>query len=148
MSAGYADSIDTRVNELRAALQNSPPQLDAPNAKTCAACRVAREAEEHALQRLLTKVATPEGRARYAATVGVCLAHLRDALEHASAEAAEFLLRAQIERLEEISEDMRNYTIKREALRRGLLNKNEENAWRRALVQLVGERNVRMEQSP
>jgi hypothetical protein len=48
-----------------------------------------------------------------------------------------------VQLLEEISEDMRSYTLKRDALRRGLLNSHEKNAWRRALVQLVGERTVR-----
>lgn len=143
LSASYADSIDARILELRAALSNTLPHLDAPDAKLCAACRVAREAEDHALERLLTQVATPAGRERYNQTTGVCLPHLRAALPRGSAETAEFLMRAQVERLEEIAEDMRNHVIKHEALRRGLLNKNEEIAWRRALVKLVGERSVR-----
>jgi hypothetical protein len=42
--------------------------------------------------------------------------------------------------LEEIAEDMHTYMLKREALRRGLLNENEERAWLRALLQLSGER--------
>jgi hypothetical protein len=54
------------------------------------------------------------------------------------------LMRAHVQRLEELSEDMRSYTLKRDALRRGLLNDQEEEAWRRALVQLVGERNLRV----
>jgi GTP-binding protein EngB required for normal cell division len=143
LSAGYADLIDARTNELRAALEKMAPLTDAPQAETCAACRVAREAQEHALRHLLAQLATTEGRARYEKSAGLCLPHLRAALARAPAELAEMLTRAQIERLTEISEDMRNYLIKREALRRGLLNANEEKAWRRALVQLVGERNVR-----
>jgi hypothetical protein len=39
---------------------------------------------------------------------------------------------------------MRSYALKRDALRRTLLNANEENARRRALVQLTGERTVRI----
>lgn len=42
-------------------------------------------------------------------------------------------------RLQEITD----YALKRDALRRGLLNQEETNAWRRALVQLVGERAAR-----
>lgn len=34
---------------------------------------------------------------------------------------------------------MHSYVLKRDAIRRGLLNDNEENAWRWALTQLTGE---------
>ena len=89
------------------------------------------------------QLATPKGRQRYFRSEGVCLPHLRVALAAApDSEVGQFLVQEQVRRLEEISEDMRTYTLKRDALRRGLLNKQEENAWRRALVQLVGERNV------
>ena len=35
---------------------------------------------------------------------------------------------------------LRSYPLKRDALRRGFINTQEEQAWWRALVQLVGER--------
>jgi len=56
---------------------------------------------------------------------------------------AEFLLREQVRRLEDLADDLRSYTLKRDALRRGLLHQEEADAWRRALVQLVGERAAR-----
>lgn len=62
-------------------------------------------------------------------------------------ETAQFLLQEQVRRLEELSEDMRGYTLKRDALRRGFLNVQEKNVWRRALVQLVGERTARVARS-
>jgi hypothetical protein len=52
----------------------------------------------------------------------------------------DFLLDQQANHLEDLSEDMRSYVLKREALRRDLVNSNEEKAWSRALVQVVGER--------
>jgi hypothetical protein len=42
-----------------------------------------------------------------------------------------------------VSYDLRSYTLKRDALRRGLLHQEEEEAWRCALAQLVGERAAR-----
>jgi len=42
--------------------------------------------------------------------------------------------------LDELSEVMHSYMLKREALRRGLLNDNEKKAWLRALLLLAGER--------
>jgi hypothetical protein len=56
---------------------------------------------------------------------------------------ADFLIAEETNRLEEISEDMHSYVLKRDALRSGLLNSNEEYAWRRALLQLAGERTAK-----
>lgn len=150
ISEGYAALIDTAADELRAALEQPREQavehLDAllPKVETCAACRVLRESEQEQIQQLLAQLAAADKQKMYARTPGLCLPHLRAALTLAAAEpAAEFLLHEQLQRLEEISEDMQSYTLKRDALRRGLSNDQEENAWRRALVQLVGERNMR-----
>ncbi|OGO42194.1 MAG: hypothetical protein A2Z04_06490 [Chloroflexi bacterium RBG_16_57_9] len=105
---------------------------------------VRTSSEQAQIQQLLARLATTEGQKLYTRTPGLCLPHLRAAIEMAPDPVAQFLLREQVQRSEEISEDLRSYTLKRDALRRGLLNKQEENAWRRALVQLVGERNVRV----
>jgi hypothetical protein len=53
------------------------------------------------------------------------------------------LLREQVQRLADLAEDLRSYALKRDALRRGLLHQEEAGAWRRALVQVVGERAAR-----
>ena len=149
ISEGYAPLIDAATVELRAVEQSREHITEhigelLPSVETCAACRVLRETEEEQLRQLVAQLATADGQKIYARTPGLCLPHLRAALAIATSAVAEFLLREQAQRLEEISEDMRSYTLKRDALRRGLLNVNEENAWRRALVQLVGERNMRV----
>jgi hypothetical protein len=75
---------------------------------------------------------------------GLCLPHLQVALASGpGAEVGKWLIADQTRRLEELAEDMHSYSLKREAFRRGLLNDQEEHAWRRALVQLVGERIAR-----
>lgn len=149
ISEGYAPLIDTATVELRQVLKRSP--IDAaksigallPSVKSCAACRVLHDAEAAALAKLFLQVVTPEGHELYAHSQGLCLPHLRAALMASPPEpVVEFFLREQIRRLEEISEDMRGFVLKRDALRRGLLNRNEENAWRYALVHLVGEQSV------
>ncbi len=151
ISEGYAPLIDAATDELRAALEQSREQVVEhvaallPKVETCAACRVLRESEQEHIRQLLVQLAAADKQKMYARTPGLCLPHLRAALTLAAAEpAAEFLLHEQWQRLEEISEDMQSYTLKRDALRRGLSNDQEENAWRRALVQLVGERNTRV----
>jgi len=78
---------------------------------------------------------TTEGQLRYRRSLGLCLPHLQAAfLSSLSQEVADFLLREQANRLEEISEDMHSYLLKRDALRCGLLNDNEKNTWRRAIL--------------
>ena len=75
----------------------------------------------------------------------LCLPHLCSALARAPSTetTTAFLLREQARRLEDLSEDLRTYALTREALRRGLLNRDEASAWRRVLVVLAGERAVR-----
>ena len=149
LSAGYAPLVETAVAELRQSLGQPAEKAAAligtllPSTETCAACRVLRETEIDQLEPLLAQFASAEGRELYAQSHGLCLPHLRLALKTTLPdEVANFLLAEQVRRMEEISEDMRSYTLKRDALRRGLLNANEEHAWRRALVNLTGERNV------
>ncbi len=163
ISEGYAPLIEASAAELRrlAGIAGEAPErigahIDAllPGIETCAACRVLRETETGQIDRVLTQISTPSGREAYSRSEGLCLPHLRAALMAAAAlpilaaspegQAGEFLLREQIRILEEISEDMRSYTLKRDALRRQLTNSQEENAWKRALVQLVGERTARI----
>ena len=45
-------------------------------------------------------------------------------------------------RLAECAEDMQNFSIKQEAIRRALHNRDEEDAYLRAIIHLVGERNT------
>ena len=150
ISEGYAALIDAAANELRV-LDQSRDQVPErvgkllSSVERCAACRVLRETEQEEIRQLLANLGTAQAQKIYARTPGLCLPHLRIALAAAPAqEISEFLMRTQVERLEELSEDMRSYTLKRDALRRGLLNDQEEQAWRCAVVQLVGERNTRV----
>lgn len=151
ISEGYAPLIDLVVAEVRSSLGQPAQQALArigallPSVETCAACQVLHEVERETIGRFLAQIARTEGRELYGRSEGLCLAHLHMALAALpSNEVVDFLLREQSRRLEEISEDMRSYTLKRDALRRGLLNAQEESAWRRALVQFAGERNARV----
>jgi hypothetical protein len=53
-----------------------------------------------------------------------------------------FLLSYAAQRFEEDAEDMQTYAMKHEALRRGLQNRNEKDAYRRAVVRIVGGQSV------
>ena len=119
---------------------------------TCPACRLVRETAVEQIEQLLAYLVTVEGREVYASSTGLCLPHLQATLAHVEHSVdgsielsviAEFLLREQVLRLENLADDLHSYSLKRDALRRGLLHQEEEHAWRHALVQLVGERAAR-----
>ena len=158
ISDGYAPLIETLAVELSRLLERVVERVAAPlaallaDAATCAACRLVRETAAEQVEQLLAHLVTEEGRADYASSAGFCLPHLQATLAHLEHSVdgtiehravAEFLLREQVQRLEDLADDLRSYSLKRDALRRGLLNQEEADAWRRALVQVVGERAAR-----
>jgi GTP-binding protein EngB required for normal cell division len=158
ISDGYAPLIETLAAELSRLLEDGIECAGTPLATllastaTCAACRLVRETEASQVECLLAQIATAGGRADYTSSAGMCLPHLQAAIAHLENSAdsaiersavAEFLLREQVQRLEDLADDLRSYSLKRDALRRGLLNQEEANAWRRALVQVGGERAAR-----
>lgn len=158
ISDGYAPLIETLAVELSRLLERTVERAAAPlaallaGAATCAACRVVREIAAEQVEQLLAHLITAEGREDYASSAGFCLPHLQAALAHVEGNidvsierrvVAEFLLREQVRRLEDLAHDLRSYTLKRDALRRGLMHQEEAYAWRRALVQVVGERAAR-----
>jgi GTP-binding protein EngB required for normal cell division len=158
ISDGYAPLIEALAVQLSRLLEHLNEQPAASlsafiaNPATCPACRVVRETAADQIEQLLVRLVTAEGREDYTASAGLCLPHVQETLVRVEDSSdgtgegrtvSEFLLREQVQRLENLAEDLRSYTLKRDALRRGLLHREEANAWRRALVQLVGERAAR-----
>jgi hypothetical protein len=158
ISDGYAPLIEALAVQLARLLEHPPVHPAASlsafiaNPATCPACRVVRETAADQIEQLLVRLVTAEGREDYTASAGLCLPHVQETLVRVEDSSdgtgegrtvSEFLLREQVQRLENLAEDLRSYTLKRDALRRGLLHREEANAWRRALVQLVGERAAR-----
>jgi GTP-binding protein EngB required for normal cell division len=158
ISEGYAPLIETLATELSRLSEHTVGHAAAPLAAllagtaSCAACRLVRATAAEQAEDLLAQLVTAEGRAGYVSSAGLCLPHLQVTLAHAEqsldgaierSAAAEFLLHEQVQWLENLAEDLRSYTLKRDALRRGLLHQEEATAWRRALVQMVGERAAR-----
>lgn len=151
LSAGYAPVIEAAIVDLQRAL-NQPPENAAahigallPSVTTCPACKVLQMAEADYIAQYLAQIASEEARDAYARMAGLCLPHLQTTLASAPDNTlAAFLMQEQIRHLEEIAEDMRSFALKRDAIRRSLINDEEEHAWRRALVQLIGERRARV----
>jgi hypothetical protein len=114
-----------------------------PDSAECHVCRLLREAEQAYLRRLAEFMDTPEGRAAYAGSQGVCLRHLGLWLPVlAGAETARFVLEAASRRFEQMAEDMQSSSLKTEALRGELRNDDERDACLRALIHIAGSRHV------
>jgi GTP-binding protein EngB required for normal cell division len=158
ISDGFTPLIERLAAELSRLIERPVESAAEPLAAlladttTCAACRLVREAASEQIKQFLAHLVTVEGRADYQSSAGLCLPHLQAALahiEHSTNETiergtiAEFLLREQVQRIEDLADNLHSYTLKRDALRRSLLHQEETDAWRRALVQLVGERAAR-----
>jgi GTP-binding protein EngB required for normal cell division len=146
ISEVYPALIERILSHLQAANGQHNHNLKAdsqplqPEERTCPACRVVQEAGETALHTFLNELSSETGRHSYQKTIGLCIAHFQAASKMTDQkEIAEFLLLEQLRHLEELSEDMHSYVLKREALRRGLLSDDERKAWQRALVQLYSE---------
>lgn len=158
ISEGYAPLIERLAVELSRLAVHPLKQVAAPVASlladttTCAACRLVRETAAEQIEQLLAGLVSVETWTNYQSSTGLCLPHLQATLarlEHGTdgtierSKVIDFLLREQVRQLAELAENLRSYTLKRDALRRGLLHQEEVDAWRRALVQLVGERAAR-----
>jgi GTP-binding protein EngB required for normal cell division len=158
ISEGFAPLIERLAVELSRLVERPVESAAEPlaallaDATTCAACRLVRETAAEQIELLLAHLVTAEGRADYHSSAGLCLPHLQATLAHVEYSAdgtikrgliAGFLLRERVQRLEDLADDLHSYTLKRDALRRGLLHQEEVDAWRRALVQVVGERAAR-----
>ena len=84
----------------------------------CSVCRLVRDAEKNYLNGLAGFVRTGEGQKAYAYSQGVCLRHLGMLITNVpSGDVVRHLLDHAARRFLEISEDMRNYALKRDALR-------------------------------
>lgn len=113
------------------------------NSRNCKVCELQDHTEAEYIQELAVMIAEPEGRNQYRQSQGACLRHLGMLMNVTSSEEIQgFLLEHAAVHFEEDAEDMRSYAMKREALRRALLNSNESDAYRRAVIRMVGGKGV------
>jgi GTP-binding protein EngB required for normal cell division len=110
---------------------------------TCRVCKILREVEEKYIHQLSAQLNETDGMSKYHHSQGVCLRHLGMLMDAgSSAEIQKFLIAHAVQRFEEDAEDMRSFALKGEALRRALQNRNEEDAYKRAIIRMVGGRCV------
>ena len=146
-SVGFARLAETVARRLKesaalAAAGDAARRL-VRDSRNCRVCAMLQRAEAEYIRRLAALLGDAAGRSRYYRSQGVCLRHLGMLMDTvATVEERRFLLSHAAQRFEEDAEDMQSFALKHEALRRELENRNEEDAYRRAVIRMVGGKNV------
>jgi predicted GTPase len=149
VSIGFStlmERLSADLSRLAASEESNPSesvQALAQDPSRCSVCRLVRDAEETYLKGLAGFMRTDEGQKAYGDSQGVCLHHLGMLIgDMPTKELVRFLLAHAARRFLEISEDMRNYALKRDALRYHMLNQDEKDAYLRALIHTAGAKRV------
>lgn len=106
--------------------------------QTCRVCKMLREAEAAYVAHLRDFLSDASGKECYSCCPGVCLRHLGQVLAISPQDLWSFLRRESSKRFRKLAAEMYNYVAKREAVRRDLINADEEDASLRALIHIVG----------
>ena len=147
LSRGYPALTQRLVSGLRAFHPDSEitgniMQLLA-SANSCPLCGLLADAERQYLQNLAAILESAAGQQRYSASRGVCLRHLPGLLALANgAPGKRFILDEAASHLAMLSEDMQSFALKHGALRRQLINENEESALTAALEKVAGVQSI------
>lgn len=118
-------------------------------AERCWVCEMADQSEEGYLTWLARQITAAEFRARYAASDGLCLPHLRRALAHAEdEEAARWLVQIAVEKMQPLVLDLREYGRKHAwHFRDEPKHPWEQASWIRAVAFLAGEPDNTLDES-
>lgn len=111
----------------------------------CRVCEMQQQTEKKYILQLAQVIDEGSGKGEYLQSQGVCLRHL-DLLLTAvvTVDSRKFLLSHAAQRFEEDAEDMQSFAMKHEAIRRSLQNRNEEDAYRRTITRIFGDKKVCM----
>jgi len=147
---GLSTGLPVLMEHLSRQLSGSVHQKEAISAVSlprrndgCPACQFLLSEEQKAISQLSEIISTDSGRALYHQSQGVCLPHLKRLISEISSDSLRRdLIEITARRCDEWAEDMQNYAMKRDAIRWALLNKDEEDAYYRAITHLVGARSL------
>jgi hypothetical protein len=145
LSIGLPALLDHIVEMLLRQAETPTPASDAtssplPANRDCRVCQMLREVERDYTHRMIDYLLSKQGTRAYHESQGLCLRHLSLITAEATPDLSAFLLKEAARRLEQTAEDMQSYAMKHDALRRSLQNQDEEDAYLRAVVHLVGEK--------
>jgi hypothetical protein len=141
-STGLQDFVQ-RISRMLAQMNGQPNASAAVkammrNTDTCRVCGMLRETEAMYLTQLAAFIVDLSGKKNYNSSPGVCLRHLSHLLAVTSEDDGRFLLSVASRQFHELAKQMRSYVKKRDAVRRDLIGADEEDAYLRALIHLVG----------
>ncbi len=105
--------------------------------QACRVCKMLRQAESAYVLQLRDFLSGAIGRECYSRGHGLCLCHLGQLLAISPHDLRSFLRRETSKRFRKLAAEMYNYAAKREAVRRDLINADEEDAALRALVHIA-----------
>jgi len=145
VSLGYTRLVEHVARELAALppfAKSAPAIRSLVPGRNCRACKVLREAEQEYVKCLASFLQESENRQAYMRSQGLCLRHLGLVASAVPDEVAGLLLSEASRHFAEYAEDMQSFSLKQEAIRRALHNRDEEDAYLRAIIHLVGEKNV------
>jgi small GTP-binding protein len=153
---GFAGVAQRQASVLRAIAQGDPPgglacqavAAALPNRQTCPLCGCAQEATDNTIRAAARRLGkNPESALKNLSAI--CLPHLGlllRALTNPALVKAVLLREAGI--LDRLSEDMRHFVLKRDGVRRHLLNKEEGAAAQRTLRMLIGDQRAQIGPEP
>jgi len=146
-SIGYARLAERVARRLKENIARSPKKEAGRSlvrdSRNCRVCVWLRRVEEAYIRRLAAWIGDEPGRNLYRQSQGVCLRHLGLLADATSSrDVSEFVLAHAARCFEEDAAAMRSYVLKHEALRRGLQNRDERDAYRRTVNRIVGGRNL------
>lgn len=139
-SAGYSKMAKRVTRLLRG---KSDVKELVRDTKYCRVCRLIRDTERDLIFKIAAALTEAAFREIYARSHGACLRHLALLITTSADDGIEHFLRTEAaRRFEEAGEDMQSFVMKTDALRRNLRNKNEEDAYLRAITHLSGNRGI------
>ncbi len=113
------------------------------DSRDCRVCRLLQDVERTYLADLAHFLEEPRGQQVYAQSHGLCLRHLAALTRILPSKPLRQFLAAQAARkYARLAEDMRNFAMKRDALRKDLLNRDERDAHHRALIHIAGAKHL------
>lgn len=141
-SIGLARLVERTSESLKRTNDFPTSQPPAAHEQDCRVCHLLSQAEASYIVRLAAFLDEDNGRDTYSRSQGVCLRHLALLLPKVNEGTGKFLRREAIRHFDECAEEMQSYAVKREALRRTLGHKNEEDAHLRALIHFTGAKDL------
>jgi hypothetical protein len=142
MSSSWGESIGfprlfEHISELLDRAEPCPIEQIIRTPRTCRVCKMLREAESAYVAKLRDFLLDPSSKECYSRCEGVCLRHFGQLLAVSTHDLCLFLRRETSKRFRKLAAEMYNYAAKREAVRRDLINRDEEDAALRALIHIA-----------